>query len=209
MSRLTRTAAALAVATLAVAGLSGCGAQERLGSAAVIDGHQISIDELQADTRAYVKTVPGADTAEVQRALLQREILSRIISAEAREVGVHVSPAAVAKQRDDLLPSVGGRSGLLRQLAAGQSPVILAPSMIDRWFKDQVLYRRIATKLAVGGDPQSQDSIAATTKALIDTGHDMDIRVNPRYGTWSTRNGIQPLVSGGLATAADQLRDQG
>lgn len=209
MSRLTRTAAALAVATLAVTGLTGCGAQERLGSAAVIDGHQISTDDLQADTRAYVKTVPGADTGEVQRALLQREILSRIISAEARKAGVHASPAAVAKQRDDLLPSVGGRSGLLRQLAAGQSPTIVAPSMIDRWFKDQVLYRRIAAKLAVGGDPQSQDSIAATTKALIAAGHAMDIRINPRYGTWSTRDGVQPLASGGLAATADQLRDQG
>ncbi len=194
---------------MAVTGLAGCGAGERLGSAAVIDGHQISTDDLQADTRAYVKTVPGADTGEVQRALLQREILSRIISAAARKVGVHASPAAVAKQRDDLLPSVGGRSGLLRQLAAGQSPVILAPSGIDRWFKDQVLYRRIAARLAVGGDPQSQASVAATTKALIATGHAMDIRVNPRYGTWSTRNGIQPLVSGGLASTADQLRDQG
>jgi hypothetical protein len=209
MSRLTRTAAALAVATLAVSGLAGCGAQERLGSAAVIDGHQISTDDLQTDTRAYVETVPGADTAEVQRALLQREILSRIISAAARKVGVHATPAAVAKERDDLLPSVGGRSGLLRQLAAGQSPVILAPAKIDRWFKDQVLYRKIATRLAVGGDPQSQASIAATTKALIATGHAMDIRINPRYGTWSTRNGIQPLVSGGLAATAAQLRDKG
>lgn len=209
MSRLTRTAAAIAVATVAVAGLSGCGLQERLGSAAVIDGHQISTDDLQADTRAYVEQVPGTDTAEVQRALLQREILSRIISAEARKAGVHASRAAVAKQRDDLLPSVGGRSGLLRQLAAGQSPVVLAPSKIDRWFKDQVLYRRIAAKLAVGGDPTSQASVAATTKALLATGHDMEIRVNPRYGTWSTRQGLQPLISGGLAATAAQLREQG
>lgn len=209
MSRLTRTAAALAVATVAVAGLSGCGAQERLGSAAVVDGHRISVDELQADTRAYVEVVPGADTAEVQRALLQREILSRIISTEARKLDVHASPAAVAKQRDDLLASVGGRSGLLRQLAAGQSPVILAPSGIDRWFKDQLLYRRIATRLASGGDPQSQATVTATTKALIATGHAMEIRVNPRYGTWSTRQGLQPLTSGGLAANVAQLRDKG
>jgi hypothetical protein len=209
MSRLTRSAAALAVAALAVAGLAGCGVQERLGSAAVIDGHQISTDDLQADTRDYVKKVPGADPAEVQRALLQREILSRIIAAEARKLDVHASPAAVAKQRDDLLPSVGGRNGLLRQLATGQSPVILAPSGIDRWFKDQVLYRRIAARLAGDGDPQSQAAVTATTKALIATGHDMEIRVNPRYGTWSTRRGIEPLVSGGLASDPAQLRDQG
>ena len=140
----------------------------------------------------------------MQRALLQREILSRIISAEARKVGVHASPAAVAKQRDDLLPSVGGRSGLLRQLAAGQSPTILAPSGIDRWFKDQVLYRRIATKLAVDGNPQSQKSIAATTKALIATGRAMEIRVTratapgaPVTGSsrWSAAVWLRPPTS--------------
>lgn len=209
MSRLTRTAAALAVATLAVTGLAGCGTQERLGSAAVIDGHQISTDELQARARDYAKVVPGSSPGEVQRAILEREILSRIISAEARKVGVHASPAAVAKQRDDLLGSVGGRSGLLRQLAAGQTPVVLAPSMIDDWFKDQVLYRRIATKLAVGGDPTSQDSLARTTQELIATGRAMEIEVNPRYGTWHTRTGVQPLVSGGLARTAAEIRDQG
>ncbi len=209
MSRLTRTAAALAVATLAVAGLSGCGVQQRLGSAAVIDGHQISVDELQSDARDYLAVVPGVDRAEVQRALLEREILSRIISAEARQVGVSVSPAAVAKARDTLLTSAGGRSGLLRQLAAGQTPVVLAPSRVDRWFKDQLLYRKIAAALAVGGDPTSQATVARTTRELIATGRAMDIRISPRYGTWRTRAGVQPLVSGGLARTAEQIRAEG
>ncbi len=206
MSRLTRTAALL-VATLAAAGLTGCGVQERLGSAAVVDGHRISVDELQASARAYVAEVPGASTGEVQRALLEREILSRIIAEEAKKVGVSASPAAVARQREALLPSVGGRSGLLRQLAAGQSPVVLAPSKIDRWFKDQVLYRRIVAALAVGGDPRSQETLARTTSELIATGRAMDIRVNPRYGTWRTRAGVQPLVSGGLATPAAEIQN--
>ncbi|MEO7980200.1 MAG: hypothetical protein ABI807_04855 [Sporichthyaceae bacterium] len=209
MSRLTRTAAAFAVATLAVAGLAGCGTQERLGSAAVIDGHQISVDELQTSARAYQMVVPGSSPGDVQRAILEREILSRIISAAARNVGVHASAAAVAKARDGLLASVGGRSGLLRQLAAGQTPVVLAPSTIDRWFKDQVLYRRIAAKLAVGGDPTSQDTLARTTQELIATGRAMEIHVNPRYGTWRTRTGVQPLVSGGLSRTAAEIRDQG
>ena len=38
----------------------------------------------------------------------------------------------------------------------------------------------------------------------------MDIEVNPRYGTLEhAQRASQPLVSGGLASTADQLRDQG
>ena len=33
----------------------------------------------------------------------------------------------------------------------------------------------------------------------------MDIEVSPRYGRWSPRTGIEPLVSGGLSQTADQL----
>ena len=204
MSRLTRTAAAVAVATLAATGLAGCGTQERLGSAAVVDGHQITTDEVQKATQEYLKKVPDADTTTAQRAILERMILSRVIDAEARKLDVHASPAAVAKERDNLLGSVGGRNGLIRQLAAGQSPVVLAPSYVDRWFKDRVLYTRIVRKLAVGGDPTSQETLTRATKELIATGRAMDIEVNPRYGTWHTRTGITPLVSGGLAESADK-----
>lgn len=207
MSRLTRTAAALAVATLAVTGLAGCGTQERLGSAAVVDGHQISTAELQKATEGYLKLVPEADSTNAQRAILERMILSRVIDAEARKLGVHASPASVAKERDDLLASVGGRHGLIRQLASGQSPVVLAPSYVDRWFKDRVLYTRIAKRLAVGGDLQSPETAAATTKELMATGRAMDIEVNPRYGVWHTRTGITPLVSGGLARSASQINN--
>jgi hypothetical protein len=213
MSRLTsrptrrpsRVAGALAGLGLAVAALTGCGTQDRLGSAAVVDGHQITTGEVQTAAQEYLEKVPDADSTTVQRAILERMILSRIISAEAAKLGVHASPAAVARERADLLASVGGRDGLIRQLAAGQSPVVLAPSYVDRWFKDQVLYRRIAEKLAVGGDSRSPETANAAAKELIATGRAMDIQVNPRYGTWHTRTGISPLVSGGLARSADQI----
>jgi hypothetical protein len=209
MSRLTRTAAALAVATLAVTGLSACGTQERLGAAAVVDGHVISTDEVQAKAREYLKAVPSAQETDLQRAILERMILSRVIDAEARKVGVGASAGAVARERDNLLPSVGGRKGLVRQLGSGQTPVILPPSYIDRWFKDRVLYTRIAQKLAVGGDATSQDTLQKTTDELIATGRAMHIEVNPRYGTWSTRTGITSLQSGGLAQSAAEINRAG
>ena len=75
MTRLTRTAAALAIALVAAAGLSGC-SDQRLGAAAVVDGKLISTDDVQKSTRDYLKIVPGADPAQVQRDVLQRLILA-------------------------------------------------------------------------------------------------------------------------------------
>lgn len=203
MSRLTRTTAALAVALVA-AGLTGCSVQERLGSAAVVDGHRITTSELQDATNGYLRLVPDADKSNAQLRILERMILSRVIDAEARTVGVHATPGEVAKERDDLLRSVGGRKGLVRQLAAGQSPVVLAPSYVDRWFRDRVLYLKIAKKLG-GGAANTQQAAQRTTEQLIATGSSMDIEVNPRYGTWNPRRGVTPLVSGGLSQTAAQI----
>lgn len=203
MSRLTRTTAALAVAVVA-AGLTGCSVQERLGSAAVVDGHRITTSELQDATNGYLRLVPDADKSNAQLRILERMILSRVIDAEARTVGVHATPGEVAKERDDLLRSVGGRKGLVRQLAAGQSPVVLAPSYVDRWFRDRVLYLKIAKKLG-GGAANTQQAAQRTTQQLIATGRSMDIEVNPRYGTWNPRRGVTPLVSGGLSQTAAQI----
>jgi SurA N-terminal domain len=203
-SRWTRTAAAGTAAMLGASALAGCSA-DHLGAAAVVDGHRISTDELQQSTRGYLEVVPGADGGNAQLRILERMILSRVIDAEAQKLGVHASPASVAKQRDSTLQSFGGRKSLVRQLASGGQPIVLAPSYVDRWFKDQVLYRRIAKRFANGGDPSSTANINRTTRALVKTSRAMDVEVNPRYGTWDPRNGLTPLVSGGLSKTTAEL----
>jgi hypothetical protein len=205
LSRPTRVAALLVAALAATVALSGCGEQEKLGSAAVVDGHPISTDQLQTATNDFLKVVPGQDTGNAQLRILERMILSRLIDKEAADVGVHASPGEVAKARNKLLPSVGGELGLVRQLAAGQQPILVPPSYVNRWFKDRVLYTKIAQRLAVNGDPTSQQSVNATTKALIATGRAMDVEVSPRYGTWNSKRGLTPLVSGGLSKTAAEI----
>ncbi len=205
LTRLTRIAAALAVALVAAGGLAGC-SDQRLGSAAVIDGTRVTTTDLQAAARSYLKIVPQAEPGEVQRAILQRIILSEVIDKAARTEGVGASAGKVAAQRDDLLTGVpGGRKGLIRALAGQQQATVLAPEYLDRWFKDQLLFNRIATKLAAGGDPTSTDVTNRTSSLLSRTAKNMDIEVNPRYGTWSTRRGVQPLVSGGLSKTVAEL----
>jgi len=205
VTRPTRVAAALVAGLAAVTVLSGCGEQDRLGAAAVVDGHPISTDQLQSATRSFLEVVPGQDSANAQLRILERLILSRVIDKEAAKLGVHASPGEVARARNDLLPSVGGRRGLVQQLAGGQQPIIVAPGYIDRWFKDRVLYSKIAKRLAVNGDPTSQASANATVRAFVATGRSMDVEVSPRYGTWSPKLGLSPLVSGGLSKTAAEI----
>lgn len=209
MSRLPRpsrlrSAAAVAVALVAAAALSGC-SSERLGSAAVVDGDRITTDQVQEATRSYLLVVPGSESAVAQRAILERIILSDVIDKAARTQGVHASPGQVAAERDDLLKSVGGRKGLVRALSAQQQPTVLAPSYVDRWFKDRLLYTKIAKKLASGADPTSADVLARTSNTLSAAARSMDIEVNPRYGRWNPRTGVTALVSGGLSKTVAQL----
>lgn len=203
-----RRAAVVLAACLAVAGLSGC-AEERLGSAAVIDDRTISTDELQSATQAYLKVVPEGEPGRTQVALLQREIVSSVLDEVAQEHDVRVREGRVAAERDDVLQSVGGRKGLIRTLAQGQPPTVLAPDDVDRWFKDRLLFNGIAADICdCPLDPNSQETQQAFMDAndeLRKASADMDIEVNPRYGTWDPDEGITPLVSGGLSKTVDEL----
>ena len=205
VSRPTRVAAVLVAALAAAAARAGCGEQEKLGAAAVVDGHPISTDQLQTDTRDFLKIVPGQDPANAQLQILQRIIVSRLIDKEAAKLGVHATPGEVAKAKANLPATVKGTKDLVQQLAAGQQPVFVPPSLVNRWIKDQVLYAKIAKRLAVDGDPTSQQSVNATNKALTATGRGLDVEVSPRYGTWSPRLGLTPLVSGGLSETAAEI----
>jgi hypothetical protein len=213
MTRTTRRVrprrAALAL-TAAVFALTGC-SPERLGAAAVINNETVTTDELQTAARAYLEVVPGADPADVQLAILQRAIVSEVIDEAARQVGVGVREGRVAAERDDLLPSVGGRDGLIRTLAQSQQPTILAPGDVDRWIKDRLLFNAIAAEISgrelAPDDPATQQALNEANRLLSRTSRSMDIEVSPRYGRWDPESGITPLVSGGLAKTEDELRE--
>jgi hypothetical protein len=208
--RPRRAALALVAAGTAVLALSGC-SPERLGSAAVIDGETVSTDELQTAAQEYLEVVPEADPADVQVAILQRTVVSEVIDEAARRVGVGVRDGRVAAERDELLPSVGGRKGLIRTLAQSQQPTILAPGDVDRWIKDRLLFNQIAAEISgrelAEGDPATQQALNQANRLLSRTSRSMDIEISPRYGRWDPASGITPLVSGGLSKTAAELRD--
>lgn len=194
-----------------VGGLAGC-SSDRVGTAAVIEGRTVSVDDLQTRTQEHLAVVPGGDAGDAQRSLLQRMIVSAAIDAAARDAGVRVRAGEIASERAALFESVGGRKALIRTLAQSQQPTVLAPEDIDRWIKDRLLFRAIAEEIAGGPlsaeAPETEQAITAANEALRAAGEQIDVEVSPRYGTWDPASGITPLVSGGLSKTAAELDDE-
>jgi hypothetical protein len=207
-ARRRRLTAAAGLACAAALLLSGC-SDARLGAAAVVDGQAIPISDLQDATNDYLEIIPGGDPKDAQVAILQSMIISEVLDEVARDNGVRVPDGKVAAERDDLFKSFGGRRGLVRTLASSQQqPTTLAPGQVERWIKDRLLFNAIAEKIGGGplntAEPESQKVLVEVQHQLTRAGEDLDIEVNPRYGTWSAKRGITPLVSGGLATTPGQ-----
>ncbi len=197
---------------LLLAGLAGC-SSDRVGTAAVIEGRTVSVDDLQTRAQQHLAVVPGGNPGDAQRALLQRMIVSAAIDTAARDAGVRVRDGQIAAERDSVLESVGGRKGLIRALAQSQQPTVLAPADIERWVKDRLLFRAIAEEVAGGpltaDAPEAEQAITAANEALRAAGEQIDVEVSPRYGTWDPASGVTPLVSGGLSKTAAELDDDG
>jgi hypothetical protein len=202
-----RSLAVAVVALLASLSLAAC-SPDQLGAAAIVDGKAISTDTLQNSASAYLAIVPNADRSQVQQRILERMILSRVIAKVARDNQVNVSTGTVAKQRDQLFQTTKNRRGLVAALAQQQTAVIVPPDYIDQWVRDQLLFRKVVTKLAGSDDPSGAAASARATSALAAAGKTMKIEINPRYGTWNPNRGVEALLSGGLAKTAAQLTAQ-
>ncbi len=209
--RVLGTSALVLVATL---GLAGCGGDSRLGAAAVVNGNVTTVDELQQDTRDYLKIVPGADAGAAQVAILQRIVITEVLEEVARQNDVHVRPGRIAAERDNLFESFNGRRGLVRTLANSQDqPTVLPPDDVEDWVKDRLLFNAIAEKIGGGplntAEPESQQVLEEVQNQLSEAGDSLDIEINPRYGEWDPTSGITPLVSGGLSKTAAELKKSG
>jgi hypothetical protein len=200
--RAGRGLAVAAAALLAVTSLSSCRA-DQVGTAAIVDGQSISVDELQDETASYLEAVPSGNAGDAQQAILLQMIVATLVQKAADSAGVTVSAGEVAAQRDQALDSVrqpaaeakvSARAYLSRQLAESQTAAVVPPDQLEQFIRTQLL----ASKLGEN-DP------AAANEAITGAAEDADIEINPRYGRWDPQQGLAPLVSGGLSKTVEEL----
>ena len=197
-----RGLAVAAAALLAVTSLTSCRA-DQAGTAAIVDGESISVDELQEQTESYLEAVPSGNAGDAQHAILLQMIVATLVEKAAETAGVTVSAGEVAAARDQALDSVrepaaaakvSTRSYLSRQLAESQTAAVVPPDQLEQFIRTQLL----ASKLGEN-DPN------AANEAITAAAGDADIEINPRYGRWDPQQGLAPLVSGGLSKTVEEL----
>ncbi|MEV6959244.1 SurA N-terminal domain-containing protein [Streptomyces sp. NPDC051207] len=187
MHRRRRSALLLTAAIAAAPLITACGNDAHPGAAAVVGGQRITVaqlenrvSEVRAAQRATVRDEAQYEQAVARTGTLTRDtlhnmVLDQVLHHAAREAGVTVTRKEIQRMRAGLERQAGGREGLettwLQQYG-------IAPERLEENLRLQLEAQKLAKKL--GTDTTRPDF----WKALSAASEELDIDLNPRYGTW-------------------------
>ncbi|AMW10931.1 hypothetical protein A4E84_16295 [Streptomyces qaidamensis] len=191
MHRRRRTALVLTAAIAAAAPLlTACGNDAHPGAAAVVGGQRITVSQLdervgevRAAQRAAVQDEAQyqqaiARTGTLTRDTLQTMLLDRVLHRAAQDAGVTVSRKEIQAMRSGLEQQAGGAKALERTWLQQYG---IPPQRLDENLRLQLEAQKLAEKLGTDtGRPEFW-------KALSDASKDLNIDLNPRYGTWDVQ----------------------
>ncbi|MBC7270904.1 MAG: SurA N-terminal domain-containing protein [Streptomyces sp.] len=188
MHRRRRTALVLTAAIAAAAPLlTACGNDAHPGAAAVVGGQRITVaqlenrvDEVRSAQRAaiqddaqYAQAIAG--TGGLARDTLHSMVLDRVLHRAAEDAGITVSRKEVQEMRSGLEQQAGGAEALE---AAWLQQYGVAPERLEENLLLQLEAQKLAAKL---GTDTSQP---AFWSVLSEASEELNVDVNPRYGTW-------------------------
>lgn len=206
-------AAAAAVAFLV---LPACGdADVKSGAAVIVDDQRTSIATLQDKVAAIAaeRARTGQDAvppAEQNRIQIQRIIVHRILERTAVAQGVTVTPSEVDARIAALEQQFGSK-----EFATQVAGANIAPDDLHTFIADDLLGQKIGEALVPGAqtDAELQQRQNQLNEVLINTAHEVDVAINPRYGTFDPSSGqvsppTNPLVQS-ESPAAEQPTQSG
>lgn len=181
-------------ATIAVLSVGGCASVDpsRSGAAVIIEGDRITIDELQdkveliAQEReaAGAQPVPAADESRQQ---IQRMIVHRILENAAAAHDIAITPSEIDQRIAELEQQFGGADAFAAEVAARS----IASTDVRTFISDDLMVTRIGEALVPGA--ASQEELARRqdelNEFLIATARELEVTVNPRYGTFNPETG--------------------
>ncbi|MGX1131183.1 outer membrane murein-binding lipoprotein Lpp/regulator of replication initiation timing [Streptomyces glaucescens] len=182
-----RTALLLSAAIAAAPLLTACGNDARPGAAAVVGDQRITVaqlenrvDEVRSAQRAavtddaqYAQAI--AKSGSLTRDTLHGMVLDRVLHRAAQDAGITVTRKEIQEMRSGLEQQVGGSRALQ---TAWLQQYSVAPERLDENLRLQLEAQKLAAKL---GTDTSQP---AFWEALSKASADLDVTVNPRYGSW-------------------------
>ncbi|MFH8497439.1 SurA N-terminal domain-containing protein [Streptomyces coeruleorubidus] len=191
MHRRRRTALVLTAAIAAAAPLlTACGNDAHPGAAAVVGGQRITVSQLEervGEVRAAQRAAVRSDaqyqqaiagTGALTRDTLQTMILDRVLHRAAEDAGVTVTRREIQEMRSGLEEQAGGAEQLettwLQQYG-------IPPQRLEENLRLQLEAQKLAEKL--GTDTNRPEF----WKALSEASKDLNVDLNPRYGTWDVQ----------------------
>ena len=187
--RLLRTAAVVAAAALAVAGLSAC--NTKVGVAAVVDGHQITESNVNSYLTVNAQPVKqqnsdGSTFEEAPRSfvlstLIYDRLLARVLAA---------APGGLPSESDIAAKARSLLNGLSAQQAAASAGITgFSGSFYQRWLHQEVL--RVDIRTLVQSNAFNIDPVLSNLH--------FPVSVSPRYGAWDAQSlGVQTGPSAGV-----------
>jgi hypothetical protein len=177
------------LAGITLVGLTACG---QVNSAVTIGTETISQTELQKTLDTIASEREAVDTtgltldsgATLTRGQLQFIIITHIFDAIAKDLGVKISTTEIATTRADMISQSGGEEALAKNLVSAQ----IASFNFDKYVRAIVISDKLSQAIIATGvaeaDVSAQVSSLVTRKAS-----ELNIKINPRYGTWDNSTG--------------------
>ena len=171
-------------AVLSLATLTACG---QVNSAATLGDITITQSSFQATLDELIKEREAVDTSQMQleegsslnRSQLRFMIITTIFDEIAKELKISVTKTDQTTTRQSLVDQSGGEAALTQNLVSAQ----IAPSNFERYIRAIIITEKLADALEASGI--TAEAVDARISELVNAkAKELEISVNPRYGTW-------------------------
>lgn len=176
-------------AVLSLAALTACG---QVNSAATLGDITITQSSFQSTLDELMKEREAVDTSQMQleqgsslnRSQLRFLIVTSIFDEIAKELKITVTKTDQATTRQTLVDQSGGEAALSQNLVSAQ----IAPSNFERYIRAIIITEKLADALEASG--VTPEAVDARISELVNAkAKELEISVNPRYGTWDYNAG--------------------
>ncbi len=177
------------IAVLSLATLTACG---QLNSAATLGDMTISQNELQTTVDTLLKERGAQDVSQMQletgatlnRSQLRFLIITKIFDEIAKELKLEVTKTELATTRQSMIDQSGGEAAFAGNLVAAQ----IASTNFDRYIRAIIISDKLSAALKDSGVAEA-DISAKISELVVAKTKELNIKINPRYGTWDNESG--------------------
>ena len=182
----------VAALVLSATVLTGCSDSPKLaGSAVLIDGKVIPAttvadlvdrvrSQIQVSDPALIPEVPSL--VQINQRAVARIVLVELLKEAAEREGLEVSDRDVITYRDEVFAQYS-QEAIESQLVAQNA---VPADNVDSFMHEILLQRMLMDKLAPQASTQTQT--LALFDYLTNLSKELDVKLNPRFGTWDPEN---------------------